>query len=163
MPLSIHLSLHFILAVLSGALVGYYFKRPWLGIALGILGGFFIDLDHVLEYWLVFPEKFQLLYFFQGRQFLYSEKAYLWFHAWEYLPLLGLAAYLFRKKTLVKVALISLAFSGSVHLLTDSLINQLPLKYYSLGYRASQDFSMKKLNTPAVYELNMKVKQKLGM
>ena len=63
MPLALHLGIHFALAVLSGYLLGSYFNNKKLGVIFGILGGFLIDLDHVLEYFLVFGPSFNLQYF----------------------------------------------------------------------------------------------------
>ena len=162
-PLYLHLSIHFSLAVLTGYLAGRYFKNIWLGIIVGIAGGFLIDLDHALEYLLVYNWHFNLGYFFDGRQFLLSEKLRLLFHAWEYVPILLGAAYLFRNHKTVKIILITLALAGTVHLLSDVVINQVPLKFYSLSYRASENFEMKNLTSPAIYEANQELKRELGM
>ena len=163
MPLIIHLFIHLFFAILTGYLAGKYFKKLELGILCGFIGGFLIDFDHVLEYFLVYGLSFDLMYFLQGRQFLISDQVRIWFHAWEYLPLLLLLAFIFRKKEAVRVALITLAFAGGVHLLSDSVINRQPLKFYSLINRASVDFSAKELMRPEEYELNQKWKREMGL
>lgn len=163
MPLGIHLGIHFIMAVLSGYLIGSYFNNKRLGIIFGILGGFLIDLDHVLEYFLVFGPSFNLQYFFESRQFLTSDMVRLYFHAWEYLPLLLILAAIFRKYEKVKIALITLAFAGTIHLVSDVLINDSYFKYYSIYYRASYNFSAKDLIPEEQYEQNMILKDKLGI
>ncbi len=163
MPLTIHLLIHLSLAILTGYLAGKYFKRLELGILCGFIGGFLIDFDHVLEYFLVYGFSFDLMYFLQGRQFLISDQVRIWFHAWEYLPMLLLLAFIFRKKQTIKVVLITLALAGSVHLLSDSVINRQSLQFYSLINRASVDFSAKDLMRPEEYELNQKWKREMGL
>ncbi|MFZ4632374.1 MAG: hypothetical protein ACOYL8_04220 [Patescibacteria group bacterium] len=163
LPLPLHLAIHLYLAVLSGYLAGKYFKNIPLGIIAGVMGGFFIDLDHVLEYLLVYNWHFNIIYFFQGRQFLSSDQIHLWFHAWEYIPFLLIFAYLFRKNNRIKIALLVIALSASVHLLTDSVINKVPPTFYTLTYRSGLDFSMKKLTSPEDYQKNQELKLELGM
>jgi hypothetical protein len=163
MSLFLHLLIHFILAVLSGYLIGRFFNREKLGIIFGILGGFLIDLDHVLEYFMVFGARFNIVYFLESRQFLISDKIRLIFHAWEYLPLLLFIAFLFRKKEGVKVALVTLAIAGSIHLVSDVFINNYYFRYYSIVYRYQQDFEAKKLLSSQTYQLNLDYKKELGL
>ncbi|MFA5130893.1 MAG: hypothetical protein WC467_00540 [Patescibacteria group bacterium] len=162
-PLPLHLTIHLTLAIIVGFLVGRYYKKPGLGIILGIIGGFLIDLDHVLEYFLVYGLHFNLLYFSQGREFLLSDKVHLWFHAWEYFPILLICAWIFRKKKTIQMVLVTLAFAGLIHLATDCLINHYPPKFYSLIYRAKADFSAQTLVSPADYQKNMELKAELGL
>ncbi len=162
LPLSLHLLIHLFLAIIVGYFSGRLFKKPALGILFGIIGGFFIDLDHVLEYFLVFGPHFSLTYFSQGRQFLVSDKVHLFFHAWEYVPLLLISAYLLRKKKIIALILVSLALAGGIHLLSDSIINQEPLKFYTMSYRASVNFSAPRLMSAEAYEKNQDLKKVLG-
>lgn len=162
MPLALHLSFHLALAVLAGLLIGHYFKKPWLGIMAGILGGFFIDLDHVLEYFLVFGPHFNLWMFFNGRQFLASSQIHLWFHAWEYIPVLLAAAYFFRRKTVILCFILALTFGGFLHLISDCLMNQYPPRNYSLIYRWSRDFSTQRLLDPGQYQEYLHYKRAVG-
>ncbi len=163
MPLSLHLFIHFILAVLMGYLVGACFKDVRIGIIFGILGGFLIDLDHVLEYFLVFGPTLNLRYFFESRQFLASGRTRLYFHAWEYAPILLLGAVLLRKFKKVKVALVALALAGSLHLISDVIINDHYFNYYSISYRAKRNYSSELLLTPEQYSANQGLKLKLGI
>jgi len=163
MPLALHLLIHFSLSILSGYIVGRYFKNIWLGIIAGFLGGFLIDLDHVLEYFFILGAHFNLYYFLTGRQFLKSDRIYIIFHAWEYIaPLLGLAWLLEKKKTL-KIFLISLAFAASVHLVSDALINNYPFKFYSIIYRSEQSFAAPRLLSPGQWTRNLELKASLGL
>lgn len=163
MPLAIHLLIHFIVAVLSGYVIGRAFNRVKLGIIFGILGGFLIDLDHVLEYFMVYGLTFNLQYFFESRQFLVSEKIRLYFHAWEYLPILLILAYIFKKKETIKIALITLAFAGILHLISDVIINNYYFKYYSLYYRAERNYESSEILPPYLYKLNLEYREELGI
>lgn len=145
MPLYIHLAIHFILAVLSGYAVGAYFKKPVTGLLAGVAGGFLIDLDHVLEYFLVFGWEFNIFSFLDGEQFLVSGLIRLWFHAWEYIPILVILAWLFRRQLYAKTIVLALVLGGSVHLLSDVMINNYPFRNYSLIYRYRQDFKAENL------------------
>jgi hypothetical protein len=152
LPLPLHLFIHLSLAILAGGLIGRHWNKVELGVAAGLLGGFFIDLDHVLEYFLVFGPQFNLLYFLEGRQFLVSGQVHSWFHAWEYAPILFLAAWLLRRRQEVMVFILALAVGGLVHLATDSVVNQYPLRNYSVLYRQSVDFAVEKLFSPQQYQ-----------
>jgi hypothetical protein len=163
MPLTLHLFIHFFLAALVGYYFGRRFKHPALGIIFGILGGFLIDLDHVLEYFLFYGLHFNFTYFIQSRQFLLSNQIRIFFHAWEYFPLLLLAAWLCRRKQILKMIFLTLAFAGLVHLISDVLINGYSVQYYSITYRALHHFSAPELLSPADYQLNLDYKQKLGI
>jgi len=162
-PLPLHLSIHFVLAVASGWLVGWYFGRTILGIVAGVLGGFLIDLDHVLEYFLVFGLRFNLIYFIQARQFLTSGRLRIWFHAWEYVPLFFLAAWLVRAETAAMVFLLAFNLGNLVHLVSDCFINHMPFSAYSLIYRWRQGFVIEKLFIPEQYQEFLKDKAKFNL
>jgi hypothetical protein len=163
MPLYLHLSIHFCAAVISGYIVGRYFRRPGLGVIAGILGGFLIDLDHVLEYFLVFGPRFNLWMFFNGRQFLVSDQIRLFFHAWEYaIIFLALAAILYRRKKAVAF-LLAFVFAGLVHLASDCLINNYPPRNYSFIYRANRNFKAVELLSPAQYHEYLTDRRKVGL
>lgn len=162
-PLPIHLLIHFSLAILSGYLTGKYFKNIKLGILIGFIGGFLIDMDHVLEYFLVYGPHFNFLYFIQGRQFLASNQLHLWFHGWEYVPVMLVLGVLFRKNKIVKTIFLTLAFAVSVHLATDMIINRCSFSFYTLTYRAERNFATQKLMSPESYQENQELKMELGM
>jgi len=163
MPLTLHLFIHFSLAVLTGYICGRIFKDVYLGLLAGLLAGFFIDLDHVLEYFLVFGPSFNLQYFLESRQFLLSDKIRLYFHAWELALLLLVGAWFFRHRQKAKLFLITLALAGTVHLISDVFINNYNFKYYSLVYRYQKGFAAEKLLSPAAYQLNQEYKKELGI
>lgn len=162
-PLPIHLFIHLSLAILSGYLAGRYFKNIKLGILVGFCGGFLIDMDHVLEYLLFFGPHFNLTYFIEGREFLMSNQTHLWFHAWEYIPVLLAIGLIFRKNQIVKTIFITLALSMSVHLASDMVINRCSFRFYTLFYRASHNFSSQELMSPEGYQKNQELKLELGL
>ena len=164
-PLSLHLFIHFALAALVGYLVGWYFGVIWLGLIAGILGGFFIDLDHVLEYFIVFGLRFNLKHFLEGRQFLSSDKMYIWFHAWEYVPVFLAAVWLFWHYQVFNVAifLLALTIGAFVHLVSDCFINHFPARNYSLINRWRHGFYAPRLLRPEQYQHNLEQKKRLNL
>jgi hypothetical protein len=163
LPLWLHLSIHFTVAVLGGYLLGLYYKKARLGVIAGFLAGFLIDLDHVIEYFIIYGLQFDLYQFLNGYQFLLSDKIYLVFHGYELVILFTLLAYLFRKKTNVKIFLIIFTISGFLHLVSDSVINNYPPKNYTYTYRAMNDFSAQKLLNNEQYQKNVNLKKELGL
>ena len=163
MPLSIHLSIHFLVAVLVGYSASLYFKKRSITFIAAIIGGFFIDLDHVLEYFLYYGPHFNLNYFLTGREFLLSDKIHLFFHAWEYIPILLLVSYFLRKRRNLAIFVFTLCLAGSFHLVSDVFINKYPFKFYSISYRASQNFLSSNLLSPEQYQKDLESKEYLGI
>lgn len=163
MSLAAHVCIHFLIALLTGYICGRIFKDIYVGILAGLIGGFFIDLDHVLEYFLVFGANFNLQYFLESRQFLVSDKIRLFFHAWEYFPLFLLLAWIFSKYKKLKIFLFILALAGFVHLISDVFINNYHPRHYSLIYRYQKDFSAEKILSEDNYQLNLDYKKRLGI
>lgn len=161
--LALHILIHFILAALAGLLVGHYFNKVKLGIIAGVLGGFLIDLDHVLEYFFTFGLHFNLNYFLTGRGFLISNKIFLVFHAWEYIPILLIIAWLLRRRKNVCVFLLALTLGAIVHMTSDCFLNNYPPRNYSLIYRAAKDFDASLLLSPSQQEWNMELKRELSL
>ncbi|MFA5163549.1 MAG: hypothetical protein WC441_03395 [Patescibacteria group bacterium] len=163
MPLSLHLFIHFSLALISGYLLGKYFKLVKIGLLAGFLGGFLIDLDHVFEYFFVFGFHFSLSRFLSGWQFLKSDTIYLIFHAWELVAALFLVALLLKAKHKIRVFILVLAAAMTVHLFSDVIINHYPWRFYSFIYRRQEDFLAHNLLSQAQWEENLKLKAELGL
>jgi len=163
MPLPLHLFIHFALAVLSGLIIGYYFDNLWFCLVVAIFGGFLIDLDHVIEYFLVFGPHLNLRYFFSGYQFLISGQIRIFFHALEYLPIFVIFFWMFRRQPEWSLFFITLALSGSIHLVSDCFINHYPLQNYSLIYRQKVNFSAEKLLNSEQYLKYLKEKKELNL
>jgi hypothetical protein len=162
-PLPLHLLIHFALAALIGYLVGRPYQKIWPGIIGGILGGFLIDLDHFLEYFLVFGLHFNFLDFCNGQQFLVSGQIHIWFHAWEYVPILFLITWLCRRQKAVAACLLALTLGVFVHLVSDCLIDHYPPRNYSLIYRCEVNFSAAKLLDAEQYAKYLQDRKAIGL
>ena len=100
-------------------------------------GGFFIDLDHLLEYWLY---KKSLV--IRGEFFTkYAKKAghlYIFFHSYEVLLAVYFVAMLTRG--LFSEIALWLAIGMTLHMVLDILGNNVWPKTYSLIYRIYRNF-----------------------
>ncbi|MCK5081146.1 MAG: hypothetical protein KAQ63_03200 [Candidatus Moranbacteria bacterium] len=146
MSLFKHLSIHFTLSVVAGLVVGIWQGDFLLSILFAILGGFLIDVDHLLDYFLSFGFNFNFKWFREGRQFLKSDKIFVWFHAWEYVIILfGISFVLDGTQ---KIAILAFCLSLLIHLIADCLINYgVKLVSYFIFYRIWRNFEIEKLAT----------------
>lgn len=123
---------HIILTVIFSLLVYLRTGNPFY-VFLAVVGGIFIDLDHFLDHFLFFKNRFNISEF-MGLVFLNSGKVYLFLHSWEInICLLGLS--LFFKSPAWFVFSLSLA----IHLGVDNIQRRRPL-FYFLSYRISKGF-----------------------
>ena len=92
MPLFFHELSHLVLSLL----VGFVIWKKWhkhIGVFItALLGGVFIDLDHLIDYILAFGTKFNLIFFLKGYQFLKTDKIYVPLHSWELVIILLLTS-----------------------------------------------------------------------
>lgn len=147
----VHLLIHFSASILAGLIIACInsWHDPLLIFTLAVLGGFLVDCDHLIEYYIAFGTKFRFDYFFKGYSFLKTDKFYLILHAWEIcllLPLFFLVDY--------KVGLFISAFNLGLffHLVSDVFINHIALASYSLTYRFLHKFRMKELVSQTLYQ-----------
>ena len=134
-------SMHLIVSLLIGFVFWKKYKNPW-AIGIALLGGFFVDVDHLIDYFLVFGFHFDLMSFLGGDQFLKSDKLYLLFHGWEYVILI-LLFLVFVKNKIFKIIMLIFAVSLFFHLIIDSFSNDgMTIKSYSLIYRARNSFNI---------------------
>ena len=157
MSLIAHELIHLSLSLLSGYLAWQISGNPYT-FAFGLIGGFFVDVDHLIDYFLAFKFKWNLSYFLKGYQFLKSDKIYVFFHSWELsITLLLISIYFVLNSTSFtdltsSTNLTGFALAYFFHLLFDSLINHLrPLSYF-LIYRAFHNFNLKNLVTSKHYQ-----------
>lgn len=124
----IHLTLTFILSALvllktNNAIYACTF----------LLSGILIDLDHLVDYFIFFKSRFNLVDFFNCT-YLKSKKAYLFLHSWELVFIvLTLAAYF--KSQVLWLFFLSL----SLHLTIDN-VQRKNLFAYFLLYRIYKKF-----------------------
>jgi hypothetical protein len=158
--LSLHLLIHFFFGLLAGLIVWRIWKKPFWAFVGGFFGGFLIDLDHVIEYFSVFGWNWQWQYFRNGYQFLKSGELHVLFHAWEYAIILILTVFLFKNKY-ARTILLSLALGIFFHLGTDVIVDDMPIKAYSLNYRIANNFEIAKIVKKANYEKHKERKLKI--
>lgn len=158
MNIYLHLGIHFVLSLIPGYITWKIWGKFWPALIAGIMGGFFIDLDHFIEYFIVFGLHFNYQHFMKGYQFVTSEDAYLIFHAWEYVPILLLLVLAFKNKV-VKTVLFALAIGFLIHLCSDVVLNGAPISFYSITHRYNAGFHVEKILDGRAYEKFLKDKK----
>lgn len=142
----IDISFHIITSLILGYLVWRFFgwndrKSLLISLFFTFLGGVLIDIDHFLDHFLSFGLNFNYDYFIKGEYFLKSNKAYIFFHGFEYVILFGVLS-LFARAKVKKMIFIGLALGMLSHLLIDILLFQNPIKGYFILYRILNGFDV---------------------
>jgi hypothetical protein len=158
MSLFFHLLIHLSLALIVGIVVWLIWRRPIESFVAALCGGFFVDLDHLIDYFIVFGMSLRLDYFFSGYQFLKSDKIIILFHGWEYAIILGVSMLFLKSKKAKSIAL-GLFLGLFIHLASDSFLNELPARSYSVLYRIKKEFSIEDLVTPEHYQIHIDKKK----
>ncbi len=157
LSLPLHLSIHIFFSLLAGFIVWRIWKKPFVAAIFGVIGGFLVDFDHFIDYYLAFGLNWNFRYFRDGYQFLKSGKVYIVFHGWEYVIILILLVFLFKNKY-AKIIFLSLALGLFFHLVTDVIVDEMPVKSYSIIYRINHDFNIRYINSSVNYEKYLKRK-----
>lgn len=127
------LSYHVLSTVIFSSLVLAYTRS--IGYAcVVILGGIFIDADHLIDYFL-YLKKFTVRHLVRGT-FMYSGKVYLFLHAWEII-----AAGLFISLRVKSYGWFLLFMSLAMHLAIDN-VQRGGLRFYFLSYRCWRRFDL---------------------
>lgn len=142
----IDISFHVIVSLLLGYVVWRLFgtndrKSLLISLFFTFLGGVLIDVDHFLDHFLSFGFNFNYDYFIKGEYFLRSNKAYIIFHAIEYIIISGLFA-IFLKDKKKKMIFCGLALGIFSHLLIDIFLFPNPIKSYFILYRILNGFNV---------------------
>lgn len=151
MSLMAHLAIHFISGLIVGFIVWRIWKKPVLSYLFAILGSVFVDLDHLIDYFIAFGWNFKLEYFLKGYQFLENGKIYVLFHGWEYVVILAVLVVILKSKT-AKSVVLALALGLFLHISVDVVLNDMPIKSYSIIYRVKNDFKIQELVDRDHYE-----------
>lgn len=125
------------LVAIPSALFLWRKTKSWKSILVLYLMVYFIDLDHLVEYFQIYGLGFNPLEFFRLDFFKIAGHAILPLHGWEWV--LGLA-YLTRKKKwsfVPKIIMLGIA----THLLWDTIDNGLPPVFYFIIHRALTGFA----------------------
>lgn len=153
MSLSLHLFIHVITALFAGYIIWRFWQKPLLSFGAAFFGSVLLDLDHLIDYYIAFGLHFDMLSFIHGEQFAKNDKIYVLFHGWEYVILLITVAWLIRSNIKLKVAVLALALGTFFHLLIDVNVNDgMTIRGYSVMYRSTNDYEMKKIVTPEHYQ-----------
>jgi len=130
---------HFLLSIIAGVIIGYFFSNYW-SIPIALLTGFFIDADHLIDYFIYRGWKFNLKEFLSGKCFDYSGKVYVFFHAFEYILVLVVAGLIW---PIFNWIFFTLALSLLFHLLFDTFSNKPKWPTYFLSFRIYHHFNHK--------------------
>ena len=155
MNLYLHELIHLTLSLIVGLIIWKISSNVYV-IPAALMGGFFIDLDHVIDYFFAFGSKIDLHYFLKGRQFLKTDKIYVIFHSWELVILLFLGAFV-----LSQSLIFSFSLSLFLHLIVDVFTNNMKLQSYFLLYRINNNFELKTMVTNDHYQKHLKQKKQL--
>ncbi len=143
MDLLAHEIIHF---SLSGLVAFFFWKkaRDWRLVLASFLVGFFIDVDHWFDYWLHAGISFDLVEFLNVENYVGpSQKAYIFFHGWEFIPLMFLIGKALGNKLGIKNLNWVLALSYFFHIAFDNFsFRHHPLAYF-FSYRLLNGFSLK--------------------
>lgn len=147
--LHIDLTLHLLISWLLAYLIYWQFHSLKLS-ALCLLSGIFIDLDHLMDYFIHFGMRFRWSEFFR-LEYLKSGKAYVFLHSWEIL--IGFSLLAADYKMTLPIVAISLGFIG--HLLVDHFREIEPFSYF-LTYRIIHNFKLEKFHPKIISNLDLK-------
>lgn len=92
---------------------------------------YLVDLDHLVDYFSFYGFSFNLSDFLASKHFEITQRAYVPFHAWEWIVLLGIMA----KSRGWKSYLTALVLGLLAHFIYDA-ITQRSFLFYSIAYRA---------------------------
>lgn len=139
MKLFFHEIIHFATSLMVTRLVNFFFGNLLFACIGAFLGGFFIDVDHLIDYYIAFGTRLHLPTFFKGTHFKKNNKVFVLLHGWEYVLVL-LVISLFVNNSQLFVFLLSLALGTFVHLVVDASTNNVKIKGYSILYRIKHNF-----------------------
>lgn len=126
--------------------VGVFFylkRRDWRLILGALIFGFFVDLDHLFDYFLYFGLKFNWFSFLNvGTYMIPSQKIYVFFHGWEFVVPLWLMGKRLGEQWKIKYLAWAVSLAYLSHLFWDNFtVSAHPLAY-SFIYRLLNGFSL---------------------
>ena len=136
-------SKHVVVSTVTSA-VFFAVTKSWGGSLACFLSGIFIDLDHVVDYWIIRKKicySYKKLMDFCLEQ---TEKAYMIFHSYELLVFLLAVVITLHFQVVWLGCLIGL----SVHMFFDQVTNTIDPFAYFLFYRAKLGFTKSIFDVP---------------
>jgi len=136
-------TIHLSLSIIAGIIIGYLTSN-YYAILVALISGFFVDCDHLIDYFVYTKfKKIDLREFFSGKFFDYSGKVYVLFHGYEFSVLFVLLAILYPA---LSWFFYSLALSHLLHLIYDMASNKPKWPTYFIIYRAINNFDHDKFD-----------------
>ncbi|MFA7244314.1 MAG: hypothetical protein WC080_03455 [Patescibacteria group bacterium] len=140
---------HFLISSAAGLAVGYFSGNYW-AVLFALISGFFIDADHLIDYFLYTKfKKFSLAEFKSGLFFDYAGKVYVFAHGFEYAIIFIALGIVFSQYGWI---FYSLGVSNLLHLLYDTIYNGAVWPTYFLIFRIVHNFRHKDFNFPKCSE-----------
>jgi len=133
---------HFLPSLIIGLFLFCRYQN-WLLIPACLLTGFFIDIDHLFDFWFHYDFGQSLLKMFQSDYFMSSQKVYILFHGWELLFALWWVGGFLNRRLKLQGFQWALCLPYFGHLLIDQFSGYTlnPLAYF-LFYRFLNGFSL---------------------
>lgn len=123
------------------AAVYFYFKSKLLAVSF-VIGYIFIDLDHLLDYFITYGVNLNIRQFFEATYNFRYRTLILFFHSYELLILLWIYSWLFR---LDNIFLEGISLGFTVHIIIDNFTNPIyPCGYFFI-FRALRGFKSNSL------------------
>lgn len=148
MPLILHELIHFSLSILAALIFSFLYKDTNISLlnlsVVALLSGFFIDVDHLIDYFFAYGLKFDIKKFLKGKEFDINKKIYVLFHGYEYV-IIFIAAATFLTEGQLQAYIFTFALSSLFHLIADVKINNVLPQTYSILFRLFHAFDIKKL------------------
>ena len=139
MWLLFHEFLHLSLSLVIWYIIYRYFYKSYFVFLLAIIWWFLIDVDHVLDFWILYPFSLDIKLFFSWNYFYETEKLYVIFHWREFSMILLIIFLLVKSK--IRYLLLVLSLSIFWHLLIDTLSHNMKIQWYSIAYRVYTQFN----------------------
>jgi hypothetical protein len=138
-----HQLAHFLLTFLVAAILFRRFRDLKL-VAACFLTGILIDIDHLFDFWSYSGIELNILKEFSFNFFQQSQKIYVFFHGWEFTPLLWLTGLYLNKRFKLKGFEWAFVFPYLGHLMTDQFLTPFPhsLFAYSFIFRLLNNFNL---------------------
>ena len=138
---------HELIHLLLTSLIALFFWRRFKDkrlILVSFFFGFFIDIDHLFDYFVHFGLTNNFLNFFIVASYvLPNNKVYIFFHGWEFIIVFWLIGFFLEKKFKIKGLSLVILFSYAAHLLWDNFsFHHHPLAYLFL-FRLANHFDLK--------------------
>ncbi len=130
------LQYHIVISLVISALVWLWLRSATAALAC-FLAGVFVDLDHVVDYCLKYGVRVRPRHLFHVFEHEVFDNIFLFFHAWEWIPIALVILWLIDWKP----AVLGLVIGFSFHLVLDHLFNGHNRWAYFFTYRMAHGFA----------------------